>query len=46
MRPPILRDFPDGFETEGLLVRSPIPGDGEPQNTLVFSMILEEYETP
>ena len=28
MRRPILRDFPDGFETERLLIRSPAPGDG------------------
>lgn len=28
MRPPILRDFPDSFETERLLIRSPMPGDG------------------
>ena len=25
---PILRDFPDGFETERLGIRSPMPGDG------------------
>ncbi|QIN82281.1 GNAT family N-acetyltransferase [Rubrobacter tropicus] len=28
MRPPILKDFPDEFETERLLIRSPLPGDG------------------
>ena len=28
MIPPILRDFPDAFETERLLIRSPMPGDG------------------
>lgn len=28
MRPPILKDFPEAFETERLLVRSPMPGDG------------------
>ena len=28
MRPPILRDFPESFETERLLIRSPLPGDG------------------
>jgi RimJ/RimL family protein N-acetyltransferase len=27
-RSPILRDFPDSFETERLLIRSPLPGDG------------------
>jgi hypothetical protein len=28
MRPPILQDFPASFETERLLIRSPLPGDG------------------
>jgi RimJ/RimL family protein N-acetyltransferase len=28
MKPPILVDFPESFETERLLVRSPLPGDG------------------
>jgi len=28
MKPPILIDFPDSFETERLLIRSPLPGDG------------------
>ena len=28
MRPPILKDFPERFETERLLIRSPLPGDG------------------
>ena len=28
MKPPILRDFPESFETERLLIRSPLPGDG------------------
>ncbi|HEV2744243.1 MAG TPA: hypothetical protein VGV91_13895, partial [Rubrobacter sp.] len=28
MGPPITRDFPDAFETERLLIRSPMPGDG------------------
>ena len=27
-KPPILKDFPDAFETERLLIRSPLPGDG------------------
>jgi RimJ/RimL family protein N-acetyltransferase len=27
-KPPILKDFPDEFETERLLIRSPMPGDG------------------
>lgn len=26
---PILKDFPESFETERLLIRSPMPGDGE-----------------
>lgn len=28
MKPAILRDFPESFETERLLIRSPLPGDG------------------
>ena len=28
MKPPILRDFPESFETERLSIRSPLPGDG------------------
>lgn len=28
MKPPILKDFPESFETERLLIRSPMPGDG------------------
>ena len=28
MKPPILRDFPESFETERLRIRSPLPGDG------------------
>lgn len=27
-RPPILRDFPESFESERLLIRAPRPGDG------------------
>ena len=27
-RPPILKDFPDSFETNRLLIRSPMAGDG------------------
>jgi ribosomal-protein-serine acetyltransferase len=30
MIPPLLRDFPDHFETERLLLRCPRPGDGAP----------------
>lgn len=29
---PILRDFPDQFETERLLIRCPVPGDGQELN--------------
>ena len=28
MKPPILMDFPESFETERLVIRSPLPGDG------------------
>lgn len=28
MRPPILKDFPEEFTTERLLIRPPMPGDG------------------
>ncbi len=28
MRSPLLRDFPESFETERLLIRGPLPGDG------------------
>jgi RimJ/RimL family protein N-acetyltransferase len=28
VRPPILRDFPESFEAERLLIRCPLPGDG------------------
>jgi len=37
---PILRDFPDRFETEPLLVRCPMPGD-DPE---LFAAIRESYE--
>ena len=29
MKPQILMDFPESFETERLLIRSPLPGDGQ-----------------
>jgi RimJ/RimL family protein N-acetyltransferase len=35
MPPPILRDFPEEFETARLLIRSPMPGDGEPKRRAV-----------
>ena len=28
MGPPVMRDFPEAFETERLVIRSPMPGDG------------------
>ncbi len=40
MRPPILRDFPDAFETERLLIRSPLPGDGAE----VYAAVAESLE--
>jgi RimJ/RimL family protein N-acetyltransferase len=40
MRPPILRDFPDAFETERLLIRSPFPGDGAE----VYAAVAESLE--
>ena len=38
--PPILRDFPDRFETERLLIRCPLPGDGP----ALFAAVRESYE--
>jgi RimJ/RimL family protein N-acetyltransferase len=40
MKPPILVDFPESFETERLLIRSPLPGDG-PE---VYRAIRESIE--
>ena len=40
MKPPILVDFPESFETERLLIRSPLPGDG-PE---VYGAIRESIE--
>ncbi|MBA2345697.1 MAG: GNAT family N-acetyltransferase [Rubrobacter sp.] len=37
---PILRDFPDRFETERLLIRCPLPGDG-PE---LFAAVKESHE--
>ncbi|MBI4672337.1 MAG: GNAT family N-acetyltransferase [Chloroflexi bacterium] len=37
---PILRDFPDHFETERLLIRSPRPGDGQ----MLFAAVTESIE--
>jgi RimJ/RimL family protein N-acetyltransferase len=36
MRPPILQDFPESFETERLLIRSPLPGDGPEMHAAVM----------
>jgi RimJ/RimL family protein N-acetyltransferase len=38
---PILRDFPDRFETERLLIRSPMPGDGPEFNAAKVESIEE-----
>ena len=43
-RPPILRDFPESFETERLLVRSPLPGDG-PEMHAAVDESLDRYES-
>ena len=40
MKPPILVDFPERFETERLLIRSPLPGDG-PE---VYAAVRESIE--
>ncbi len=39
MKPPILRDFPESFETERLLIRSPLPGDGHE----VYAAVTESF---
>ena len=36
---PILLDFPDRFETERLLIRSPLPGDGPALNAAVVESL-------
>ncbi len=41
MRPRILRDFPEGFETERLLIRSPMPGDGAELHAAVNESLEE-----
>lgn len=41
MIPPILRDFPDAFETDRLLIRSPMPGDGEE----VLAAVIETWDS-
>ena len=41
MQPPILRDFPESFETERLLIRSPLPGDGPDMHAAVNESLGE-----
>ena len=41
MKPPLLIDFPDSFETERLLIRSPLPGDGHELHAAVRESIDE-----
>jgi RimJ/RimL family protein N-acetyltransferase len=41
MKPPILRDFPESFETERLLIRSPLPGDGPEEYAAVRESFAE-----
>jgi len=41
LRPPILRDFPESFETERLLIRSPLPGDGREMHAAVNESLDE-----
>jgi RimJ/RimL family protein N-acetyltransferase len=41
MKPPILMDIPESFETERLLIRSPLPGDGPELHAAVRESIDE-----
>ncbi len=41
MKPPILRDFPESFETGRLLIRSPLPGDGPQMHAAVNESLGE-----
>jgi RimJ/RimL family protein N-acetyltransferase len=41
MKPPILRDFPESFETQRLLIRSPRPGDGPEMHAAVNESLGE-----
>jgi RimJ/RimL family protein N-acetyltransferase len=41
MKPPILVDVPESFETERLLLRSPLPGDG-PESHAAIGESIEE----
>ena len=40
MSDPILREFPHSFETERLIIRGPLPGDGK----MVRTAVLESHE--
>jgi RimJ/RimL family protein N-acetyltransferase len=41
MKPPILVDFPESIETERLLIRSPLPADGQELHAAVRESIEE-----
>ena len=41
MKPPILIDFPESFETERLRIRSPLPGDGPQMHAAVNESLGE-----
>jgi RimJ/RimL family protein N-acetyltransferase len=41
MKPRILRNFPESFETERLLIRSPLPGDGLEMHAAVSESLGE-----
>jgi RimJ/RimL family protein N-acetyltransferase len=41
MKPPILLDFPESFETDRLFIRSPLPGDGPEVHRAVRESIGE-----
>jgi hypothetical protein len=46
MKPPILMDFPESFETERHLIRSPLPGDGPELHAAVRESIEELTSWP
>lgn len=41
MKPPILRDFPESFDTERLTIRSPLLGDGPAMHAAVNESMAE-----
>ena len=41
MTDPILRDFPESFESERLLIRAPLPGDGAPIHAAITESLDE-----